>query len=224
MGYYIDLVKISMDEYRKTLLNADLLRSRAFLRDDIEQHFEQIKAQSISNLAELLERLKTKKKIESFVHETGLNENYITVLVRELKSNLPKPNKFVDFPILSSDIVSKLEKQGIKNTVQLFDYILSPTQRTEFSKKSDIDEATVLKLTQLTDLSRTRWVNHTFASMLYNTSCNTTEKLAKADYRVLYKEIAEVNVQKQMYKGNLGERDMKFCIDAAQIVPLDIKY
>ncbi|MBI9108890.1 MAG: hypothetical protein JEZ04_19260 [Spirochaetales bacterium] len=41
--------------------------------------------------------------------------------------------------------------------------ILTADKRELLSKKTGIDKNEILKLTKLTDLSRIRWVNHTFA-------------------------------------------------------------
>jgi len=53
-------------------------------------------------------------------------------------------------------VVLKLENIGIKNTLQLFDKILTSKNRVEISKQTGIDENEVLKITKLTDLSRIR--------------------------------------------------------------------
>ena len=63
-------------------------------------------------------------------------------------------------------MILKFENIGIKNTLQLFDKVLTPKSRIEISKQSGIDKNEVFKITKLTDLSRIRWVNHTFAYVL----------------------------------------------------------
>ena len=63
MGYYINLEKISIDNYKEILITANLLPSRIILKNNIEDNFKLIKKQKITNLQELFDTLKTKKKL-----------------------------------------------------------------------------------------------------------------------------------------------------------------
>ncbi len=92
MGYYIDLEKISTDKYKEILKSADLLPSRMILKEDINKNFDILKNQTVKNLDELLKILKNKKKLQDFSIQSGLNENYLTILVREIKSYRPNLN------------------------------------------------------------------------------------------------------------------------------------
>ncbi len=74
------------------------------------------------------------------------------------------------------------------------------------------------------DLSRIKWVNHTFANVLYEAGYDTVEKVAKADPAVLYETIKALNEKRQLYKGHIGKNDMQLCIEFANDVPLDISY
>jgi len=224
MGYHINLSKIGIDQYQEMLESKALVPSRLLLRDHIGSRFEQIKGQGITNLKELLDSLKNKKKLKEFSEKANLSEEYLTILNREIKSKLSKPNKFRDFAILEEDVISRLEKQGVKNSKHIFEKVLTPQNRKDFSTQTGIDEANILKLTQLTDLSRIRWVNHTFALVLYKTGYDTAKKVAEADFGEMYERILELNKKENLYKGNIGLKDMKMTVEAAQEVPLDIVY
>lgn len=224
MGYYIDLEKISIDKYREILTSADLLPGRMMLKENINKNFNIIKNQTVKNLQELLNILKNKQRLHDFSKQCALDENYLTILVREIKSYRPKPNKIKDFPNVPDDVVFKLENIGIKNTFQLFDKVLTFKNRTDISKQSGIDEKEVLKLTKLTDLSRIRWVNHTFAYVLFEAKYDTVEKVANADYKELYETVKRLNKDKKIYKGHIGLHDMKLCVEAAKDVSFEIEY
>ena len=153
-----------------------------------------------------------------------MNENYLTILVREIKSYRPKPNKIKDFPSITDGVILKFENIGIKNTLQLFDKVLTPKSRIEISKQSGIDENEVLKITKLTDLSRIRWVNHTFAYVLFEAKYDTVEKVANTDYSELYENIKQLNDERKIYNAHIGLHDMKLCVEAAKDVSLEIEY
>ena len=110
---------------------------------------------------------------------------------------------------------------GIRNTLQLFDKILTPQSRRAFSQQTGIRESKVLRLAKLTDLSRIRWVNHTFAYVLLEAGYDRTENVARADYKDLYEKVKKLNEEREIYKGHIGLHDMKLCVEAARDVSLD---
>lgn len=224
MGYYIDLEKINIDKYKGILKSTDLLPSRMILKENINKNFDILKKQTVKNLDELLKILKNKQKLQDFSKQSGLNENYLTILVREIKSYRPKPNKIKDFPSITDEVILKFENIGIKNTLQLFDKVLTLKSRIEISKQSGIDENEVLKITKLTDLSRIRWVNHTFAYVLFEAKYDTVEKIANTDYSELYENIKQLNDERKIYNAHIGLHDMKLCVEAAKDVSLEIEY
>lgn len=224
MGYHIDLENISIDNYKEILKSADLLPSRMILKDNLNINFDLIKNQKVNNVDELLKKLKNKKKLQDFSKHSGLKENYLTILIREIKSYRQNPNKIKDFPSIAEDVISKFENIGIKNTLQLFDKVLTSKSRLGISKQTGINENEVLKLAKLTDLSRIRWVNHTFAYVLFETEYDTVEKVANADYKDLYETVKRLNEDRKIYKGHIGLHDMKLCVEAAKDVSFDIEY
>ena len=224
MGYYIDLENISIDQYKEILKLADLLPSRLILKDNIKINFDLIKNQNVQNVNELLKILKNKKKLQDFSKQSGLNENYLTILIREIKSYRQNPNKIKDFPSIADDMILKFENIGIKNTLQLFDKVLTSKSRLEIFKQTGINENEILKITKLSDLSRIRWVNHTFAYVLFEAKYDTVEKVANADYKDLYEIVKRLNEEKKIYKGHIGLHDMKLCVEAAKDVSLEIEY
>lgn len=79
-------------------------------------------------------------------------------------------------------------------------------------------------ITRATDLSRIKWVGHTFAYVLLKTGYDTAEKVANADYKELYLTIKQLNKEQTIYNGYIGEHDMKLCIEAAAILDFDVEY
>jgi hypothetical protein len=224
MGFYIDLKNINIDKYKKILKSADLLPSRKILKANIDDIFDTIKKQEIENVDELRRALRNKNKLQEFSKKSGISEDYLKILIRETNSYRPKPNKIKDFPGLSVNVVLKLEDLGIRNTLQIFDKILTPQSRNEISSQTRISENEISKLAKLTDLSRIRWVNHTFAYVLLEAGYDTAEKVAGADYKELYEEVKKLNEERGIYKGHIGLHDMKLCVEAAKDVSLEIEY
>ena len=224
MGYYIDLDKISIDDYRIKLEAAYLPPSRIMLKDRLDERFGYFKSIGIKNAKELVKMLNRKDSFSELKKVECLSGNYLTILLREINSILPKPNRIKDFKTISKDTISKLESLGINNTLKLFDRVISPETRKKLAIDSGIDDKTLLELTKLTDLSRIRWVGTTFAGMLYDLGVDTVEKVIQSDPVDLHARLKQLNIEKNIFKGQIGLNDIKILVNIANEVPLDIKY
>lgn len=156
--------------------------------------------------------------------KSGLPEEYLQILKRVLNGCRQKPNRIGDFSCIAQTAAAKLEKLGIKTTLMLYNMILTPEKREELSKNTGIDKNKILKLAGLTDLSRIRWVNHTFACVLLKSGYDTLEKAAKADFRILYTEVKRLNEEKKIYNTHIGERDMRMVMESARGLDIEIEY
>ncbi len=224
MGYYIDLKNISIDKYKEILKTAELIPSWKVLEKDIDKNLDIIKNFNIKNLDELLIAFKDKDKIQKFSKQSGLQEDYLAVLKRVVNGYRQKPNRIKDFTCVTEDTVVKLEKVGIKDTLKLYDMILTDEKRSALSNKTGISKDELMKLAKLTDLSRIRWVNHTFAYVLLEAGYDAAEKVANADYQELYKTVKQLNEERKLYNAHIGVRDMKMVVEAAKDLKFEIKY
>jgi len=224
MGYYIDLKNITIDKYKEILKSAVLIPSWSVIERDIDKNFDIIKNHKVSNLDELLLALKDKEKIHEFSKQTGLQEDYLVILKRVVNGYRQKPNAIKDFTCITEDTVVKLEKAGIKDTLRLYDNILTDKRREALSNETGISKDEMLKLAKLTDLSRIRWVNHTFAYVLLEAGYDSAEKVANADYQELYYAVKKLNEERKIYNAHIGVRDMKMVVEAAKELKFEIEY
>ncbi len=224
MGYDIDLEKISINDYKDIVLSMHLIPSWKVLKENLEINLEIIKKQGIQNLKELQKILKRKDRLQEFSKQSGLPAPYLNVLRRMINGYLRKPNRIKDFPETSEEIISKLEKKGIKNTRHLFEKIITQEDRAQLSKQTGISNKDMLRLTKLTDLSRIRWVNHTFAYVLYEAGYDTVEKMTNTNPEILYKTVKQLNAERNFYPAHIGLNDMKMLVESAKMLPLDIEY
>ena len=224
MGYYIDLEKLSIDDYRLKLESAYLPPSRMMLKDNLEERFAYFKTLGISNVKDLILLLKKKDKFCDLSRQDVFAGDYLTILLRELNSTLPKPNKLADFLEIRAGAVSNLEKIGISNTEKLYDKVLSKSDRQNLSQATGINMEDLLTLTKLADLSRIKWVGVTYAQMLYELGVDTVEKVSKSDPIDLHDRINRMIKEKNIFKGSIGLNDVKILIAAAGELPLDIEY
>lgn len=224
MGYYIDLETISITDYKSKLETAYLPPSRMILKERRDERFARFTDIGIKNVRELLLFLKKRDKFTELSKIDCLSGNYLTILLRELNSILPKPTRIKDFKGISEGTVSRLEEIGIKNTLKLYDRIKDAKSRKELAETLGIDESEILFLAKLTDLSRIRWVGATFARMLYDLGIDTVEKSAIADPVDLHEKINRLNKERKYFKGHIGLNDMKIFVDTAKEIPVEVVF
>lgn len=224
MGYYIDLTEITLDAYQSKLATTYLPPSRMILKERLKERFDHLREKGYNNVEDLKRALKKKDKLEELQKLECLSGDYLMILLRELNSVHPKPNKIAEFTGISKNAIGKLERIGIKNTVKLYELVLNTKSRRELAYSSGIQEDELLELTKLTDLSRIKWVGVTFARMLYDLGLDTAKKASQTDPDVLHQQINQLNKEKRIYKGQIGLNDIRIFVEAAKEVPLEIEY
>ena len=133
-------------------------------------------------------------------------------------------NNFKDFPNISEDILVRLEAIGIKNTIQLYEEVLTPACRLEFSIKTGIDIDKVLILTQLADVSRIKYVNCILALTLLKAGYTSSEKVSNAEPIKLYNNAKKIIDEKNILEFSLRVNQFKLIIDSAKTLSFDIEY
>jgi hypothetical protein len=224
MGYYIDIEKIDLDVYKTKLKTAYLPPSRLILREQLEERFGYFKSRGVNTVKDLIQLLKKKETIDSLSKIDYLSGEYLTILLRELKSMLPKPTKLSEFRCISKETIAKLENLGINNTEKLYNRILIQSDRQFLAESAGIDESEISKLARLTDLCRIKWVGATFAQMLYEIGVDTVEKATKSDPVELHRKLNRLNTEKAIYKGQIGLNDIRIFVQASNEVPLEIEF
>ena len=224
MDYYIDLKKITIDDYQKKIESSYLPPGRMILKEKLGERFGYFKNMGVSNVRELTQLLKKKEKLAELSKIDCFSGDYLTILLRELNSTLPKPNKLADFVKISKDTIRKLEAIRIVSTEKLYEKIIKKSDRIELAKSTGINYQEVLKLTKLTDLSRIKWTGATYAQMLYDIGVGTVEKVSKSDPIDLHARINQMIKENNIFKGAIGLNDVKILVETANELPLDIEY
>ena len=223
MSYSIDFSKVTLEEYKKDIQKKSFIPSRQILKDKVDIHFSAFEKAKIRNIEELLSIICNKKSKEELLKDKNISEEYLTVLIRELKSIQSKPLKLSEFNWISKSTINSIEKAGISNTKILYERLAKADERKQFSKIAGVDEKEILELLKLSDLTRIQWVNPIFAHVLYAAGFDTVWKVSKADYEDLYKKITLKNEEMKLYKGKIGLNDMKLCIEAAKSIDAEIE-
>lgn len=224
MSYYIDLELIQLDDFCNRLQSSYLAPSRMLLREKTADRFALLKSMGIQNLGDLVMRFKKINKEDHDNLEQTIGIEFLTILLREVNSMRPKPVKLQDFDLASPELVDKLKKTGIQNTLQLYPLVINPQKRQTLADSLKLNAADLLVLTRLTDLVRIKWVGAAFACMLFNLGVDWALKASQADPRQLYEAIKSWNIEKNVFKGHIGLNDIQIFVQAAAEIPFEIEF
>jgi hypothetical protein len=223
--YHVDLGQFSLERFKHILEAGDLLPSQRILKEDIPGRFAVLTSMGITNLQELLDVLKTKKRIEQFARESGLPLDYLTILRRRMKIYQPSPIPLAKIPGIASEHIEHLAAVEIKQTRQLFERARSKSGRSELVKETGIPEDVVLEMVKLSDLARAGYVGPIFARMLHETGKDTLEKLAQSSPTELHAKLLAVNEEQKLTRvTNFTIKDIASCVEIAQMLPKVVEY
>lgn len=218
-NYHISLKEVSLEEYEKILKSKELLPGRIILKENIHEKFNKIRSNDIENLEELIEQLNSKKKVKKFAHDTGLSENYLIILRREIKSNLPNPVKLNSFPGINSENIEVLATIGIKNSKNLFNKVKSKEELYELQNKTNIPLEDLREIVSMSDLVRVSGVGPVFARMIIDVGINSASKMAEMNTEQLFKDLIKINNEKNYTKAKFTQNDVEYCVNFAKKLP-----
>ena len=217
--YHINVEKYSLRKFKSNLSSRNMIPSRVSLKVELNERFQILENNGITNHKELIDALKTKSKIERFSKGTGLSIEYLTLLNREAKSYLPNPIRLDKFPGVSRRCVEKLEEVGIKNSRHLFNAARDKSDRMLLSQKTEIPIGILNELVGLSDLSRVYGVGPVFARMIYDVGIKSIREFAQhtaEDFvRIYEKETGK--------KADFGVNEIEFSLELAKELEIAVE-
>lgn len=200
MAYDVDLSRLSVSDYLSMLKEQTLLPGRRKLLDNMDGNFKMIRNMGIEDMAQLHAALSTKKKIDAFAKSSGIDGAYLVLLRRQIQSLIPKRVPLGDFPDVANEQIQALKEAGIK------------TSRDYYNERLNAAD----DLYRMCGLVRLNGVGALAARILLSAGYVRIEDVANADAKALLNDMQEVIVANGYDGVKLGEKDAKFCIDAAK--------
>ncbi len=219
VSYGLDLSQIKLDEFRTMLKEEDLLPSRVILRDNLDLHFDKLQTAGLITMQDLVNRLSTKRKVETFSETTGIPVDYLTILRRQARSYLVNPVNLKEIPGVIPETVQKLAKMGVTNSKHIFDRCLSPNQRIGLANELKVPIEEIIELAQLSDLARAGWVGPIFVRLLHSAGVHSIKELADSDAAELFQRTLHVNQKHNLTKAAYTQKDVLACIETAKKLP-----
>lgn len=222
--YHTDLRRFSLERYKRILQTGPLLPSESVLGEEIPERFAVLESMGIGNLKDLTDALSTKKKRERFSQESGLPQDYLTVLRRRAGSYTPRPIPLRKLLGIDPAYIERLAAAGIKDTKQLFEQAQLRQDRTELSGRADVPEDVMLELVKLSDLARPPYVGPVYARLLYETGLDTIAVLSTQQPEALRERLLATKQEKGIYKAAIPSvEDFRSWLEIVRALPQAIE-
>ena len=217
--YYINFQTFRLERLKNTLKTGDVLPGRLILKEDLDTRFDVLSSMGMDNLADLIEALSTKKKVEAFSQQSGLPLDYLIILRRDVRSYIPKPVYLQEIPGVDKEDAEKLAAVGITHSKHFFKHGRTVKMRQALSSSTGISMETLLKFAKLSDLARIRGLGAAFTRLFYETGAYTISKLSQWDPEELYDLVHKVNNEKKLTKVVPPLKDFKQYVEMAKDLP-----
>lgn len=218
MKYNLDLRKIDIQKYKIFLKSQYLIPSRRILHENIDDNFEIFERCGLKNLSDLKQVISTKTKIDKLSKETKISPEYLNILRRELGTFNRKGILFKDFPIIDNNTISALDKKGIKNTKNFYEYYTSENNEKMISDELNISVEMIKCLFSLSCLVRINGIGSLAAVTFYEAGYKNLDDIISSTKEEMLEKVNKINDEKKYYKSKLGLKDMQFVIDYANLM------
>jgi len=214
----MDLRKIDIPKYKIFLKNQHLILSRQILHENIDDNFKIFENYGFKNLYDLKQAISTKTKINNLSKEIDISTEYLNILRRELGTFNKKGIPFKDFPIIDNNTISALDKKGIKNTKDFYEYYTSENNEKRVADELSISPPMISCLVLLSSLVRINGIGALAAVTFYEAGYKTINDVISSTKEEMLEKITKINNEKNYYKAKLGLKDMQFVIDFANLI------
>ena len=218
MANFLHPERVSLADLTGRIKTCDLVPSRAALLDGLDQKIAKFSQQGIVSLEDLQKTLKNGKKMEALAQSTGIDQQYLVLLRREVESYIPKPFKLIEVDWLPREQLSRLIDAGIGNSDDLRAAAQSEDGITRLVEKTGVEQSSLEYLVSLANLGTVQWVSLNFARMLHEAGYQSAASVAAADAEVLCERLDQINVGGKYFNGKVGLRDIKRLVHAASFV------
>ncbi len=210
--YHINPDKLSLKRFQKSLESRELIPSRKPLKEKLKSRFSAISSEGVKSVGDLIHVLKNKLKVEAFSKKSGVNNEYLTLLKREAGSYFPNPVRLSSFQGVDNRAVTQLEKNGVRNSKQLFNKASVAEDRKKLSSELGVSEDSLKELIALSDLSRLYGVGPVFARIIYNIGIDSVKSLL----RYSPEEVVGIYEEQTNKKADFTVHDIRFTLEMAR--------
>lgn len=210
--YHVDFSSYTLKQLKKSIEHRDMIPSRQILKENLNENFKLFDQIGLKSVQDLLDQIKTKEKLEQFSEEVEIPEGYLVILKREINSFQPKPVKLTDIPGIDKKTINILEKEGIKNSRNMFDECENLEMQMDLATRTALSLNDIEELAGISDLCRAYGIGPVFARILYDIGIVSLKDLISKKPQ----KIVDIYEKQTGKKADFSMNDIKLTIDVAK--------
>jgi hypothetical protein len=220
--YSINLTKITLDEFERTMTTSYLLPSERMILNDISLNIRKFKDRGYKNIKELQNLLKNKKNYDSISADFEVDKEYLKILNRMVNSFNVKSAGIEKLDIFTDSELKSLYSEGIKTNEILYETLKDDNKIKLISIKTGIPAEKLEYALHIADLVRINGVGVGYAKSLYDVGIKSVNDYNKAPSQTILDRISSHNREIVHSKATLGISDIDYCRRFTEKLDCDI--
>ena len=223
MPYSLDLRTITLERFAEILTTFELLPSRKVLADHIQPVVAELARMDVTDLESLRRLLADKKRYAALGPQLGVDEDYLTLLNREVNAYRTKPTPLAKLEVFTDDELELLKGTGITSTKHLYDRCCVKAVRTELIADTGVDVGRLETALLMANLVRINGAGPIFARFFLDIGLTTPEEFRRLDPA----EVADrynASVADDPAQPRLRSEDVDYCKRFSEGLYTDIEW
>ena len=209
--YSTDLTSINLDTFEETILTIDLLPSRKVLAEGISDVVPEFKRMGLDNLEDLRCLLRDKARYADLAAGLGVDEEYLTVLNREVNSYVSKPVPLPQLDVFEEPELERRRAARIRSTKDLYERCALPSTRQAIAVEHDVDNERLAHALELSDLVRINGVGPAFAHFLNGLGIRRPDDFSSTDPQEILQRYRDTVGEGAPSGPELRLEDLEYC-------------
>ncbi len=210
MAYSLDMRGFSLHRFEEILTTVELLPSRRPLAEHISAVVPLLERMGVDDLEALRKLLAKKTRYGELADQLEVDEEYLTLLNREVNSYKTKPVPLARLGSLCDAELATLAGEGIRSTKDLYERCAARQDRVALARQFDIDDARLETTLQMANLVRINGVGPAFARFLIDLGLRGPEDVLATDTEELVRRYEE-SIRLQPGQPKLRTEDIEYC-------------
>ena len=209
--YAFDLSAVSTDDFGATILEIDMIPSRRVLKTHISEIVASLHRHDIDDLEALRRLLKDKRGYSELATGLGVDEQYLTLLNREVNSYVTKPLPLARLERLFEEELERLATASVTSTRHLYERCATKSGREALANETRIAFERLTGVLGLCDLVRITGCGPASARAFWDLGIRGPRDYLATDSETIQRRYADYTEKETGRREVLGLVDIDYC-------------
>ena len=209
--YAFDLSAVGTDEFEATILELDMIPSRRALKTHISAIVAALHDRDVEDLEALRRLLKDKRRYSGLASELSVDEQYLTLLNREVNSYAAKPLPLARLERLREEELERLATAGLTLTRHFYERCAPKSGRETLANETGIALERLTDVLELCDLVRITGCGPASARAFWDLGISGPRDYLATESETIQQRYADYTEKETGRREVLGLADIDYC-------------